>query len=81
MKTLLHTADGKQYSNDYMTIFATARNLLNDEIGAAVKYLLDCKKVEHQCSLSYLVIIATFITSYNELSSLSYFVGTKYFYT
>ena len=81
MKTLLHTADCKQYSNDYMTIFVPARNHLSNDIGEAVQFLLHCKKVGHECTLSYLAIIATYITSYNELSSLSFFVGTKYFRT
>lgn len=80
MKTLLHTADGKQYSNSYMNIFASARNLLNNDIEEAVKYLLHCKKVGHECTLSYLIVVASFITAYNELSQLSFFLGTKHFY-
>lgn len=81
MKTLLHTADGKQYSDDYMSVFAVTRNVLNDEIEEDVKSLRQYKKIGHKCSLAYLVIVAASITAYNELSQCDFFVGTKYFYT
>ena len=80
MKTLLHTADGKQYSNDYISIFASARNLLDDQIMSAVEFLRHSKEIKHECTLAYLVVIANYITAYNELSQLSFFVHTKHFY-
>ena len=67
------------YSNDYRRIFASSRNLLNDELENYCDYLSMCKSIGHHCTWAYISIVANSLTAYNELSNLSFFVKTTHF--
>ena len=79
MKTLLHTADGKQYSYAYISVFSVARALLREEIRRDIDDVRGFMTDGFHPSLYLLVTIANEITAYNELSSLSFFLKTKDF--
>lgn len=79
MKTLLHTADGKQFDERYAIVFFVARGVINQELVGDVAFIRDCIKYGHQVSLGYLVSVADLITTYNELSPLRVFYKTSNF--
>lgn len=80
MKTRLYTADGKQYSEDYMmNVFASARVELREEIQREVGWIRDWIADNVHPSLRMLVMIANDITAYNEMSYCRSFFKTKDF--
>lgn len=79
MKTLLHAADGKQFSYSYAIVFSIARSIIDRELIGEVAFIRDCIKNGHEVSLEYLVSIADLITTYNELSPLRVFYKTSDF--
>ena len=78
MKTLLHTADGKEYSRDYMDIFSSSRVHVRDILEEWINNIHLLKGEKKQCSLMFICIVAEYLTAYNELSSLDFFIKTRH---
>lgn len=68
-----------EYTEKYKTIFASARNILDDDITREVKYITYGISIKHQHSLAYLKLVADNLTVYNELTNLSFFCRCKHF--
>ena len=68
-----------KYTENYNLIFSLCRVTLDDQITESLEFIRHCKSMGSHLSLSYLCLIAEFITAYNELSNLSFFAKTKHF--
>lgn len=68
-----------KYTENYNLIFSLCRVTLDDQIIESLEFIRHCKAMGRHLSLRYLCLIAEYITAYNELSNLSFFVKTKYF--
>lgn len=79
MKTFLHTPDGNQYSEDYMSVFSGARVALLEEIQREVGLVREWMEDNYHPTLKLLVMIANDITAYNEMSPIRFFYKTKDF--
>lgn len=79
MKTFLHTPDGNQYSEDYMSVFSSARVELLEEIQREVGWVREWMEDNYHPTLKLLVMIANNITAYNEMSTIIFFYKTKDF--
>lgn len=78
MKTLLHTADGKQYSHDYYDIFCHARVDMREHLELWVEQIRDFKRHNQRPSLEYICMVAELLTAYNELTDFCLFIKTKH---
>lgn len=67
------------YTDNYSGIFSSCRNLINEELETAAKFMTYAKVAGHQHSWIYLAIIAEYLTAYNELSPLPFFIKMKHF--
>ena len=70
---------GFNYTEDYTLIFSSCRRLLVGQIRECLEFIYLRKKLGHPLSLKFLCFTAEFITAYNELSNLSFFVKTRHF--
>ena len=72
---MIHDQVFMKYNKNYDIIFA----ILDDRITEAVEFISHNIAIGRHLSLRYLCLIAEYITAYNELSNLSFFVKTTHF--
>lgn len=68
-----------KYTQNYSLIFSSCRSLLDDQITESLDLVRLSMANNQQLTLEYLCVIAEYLTAYNELSNLSFFVKTIHF--
>lgn len=73
------TLDIMKYSLNYLDIFASQRNVLNDDLTEFYRFISMGKNNGHTHSWEYLSVVANCLTAYNELSRFDFFVKMNLF--
>lgn len=68
-----------EYSLNYLDIFASQRSALEDNLTEFYRFISMGKNNGHPHSWEYLSLVANYLTAYNELSRLNFFVKMNLF--